>query len=93
MLKQKDLIETILKMLPREPRSYDTADDPGFWTDGNMILCPSESECEIVVEFLKDVLSGWEGTVEIVTGYFDPYEDVRNGETDNYTGFYYIDFQ
>lgn len=48
MNKQKEIVKKIIDMLPREPRSYDTSDDPGFWTDGEEILCPSETECEIV---------------------------------------------
>lgn len=92
-MKQRDLIEMILKMLPDQPRSYDTADDPGFWTDGDMILCPSETECEIVASFLEDVLREWEGSTQVITGWFDPFEDARNGEEDDYSGFNYIEFQ
>jgi hypothetical protein len=87
--KAKEAIEAILNMLPDEPRSYDTSDDPGFWRCGNMILCPSEAECEFVACFFEDVLSEY-SSIRISTGYFDPF-DVED-EKDNLTGFFYIEF-
>lgn len=87
----KELIDLLLKMLPRQPRSFDTSDDPGFWTNGDEILCPTETECEILADFLEDVLQEI-STVTVKTGYYDPYEDARSGEQDDDTGFYYIDF-
>lgn len=92
-MEKKDIIQTLLSALPTEPRSYDVNDDPGFWTDGDMILCPSKVECEIIATFLEDVLREFNGNISVVTGYFDPYEDAGNGETDDYTGFYYISFE
>lgn len=86
--KSKELWKLIMELLPKEPRSYDTADDPGFWTDGYQILCPSEAECAFVAEFLTDIFS--ETNVVVLTGYYDPEEDARNGEQDDYTGFYCI---
>lgn len=64
-------IKLLMELLPNQPRSFDTADDPGFWTNGNEILCPTEMECEILAEFFK----------------------AENGEQDDNTGFYYIDFE
>ena len=87
-----DVIKKIFSMLPKEPRSYDVNNDPGFWTNGDLILCPSETECEIVADFLEDVLSEFL-TVSVITGHFDPKEDERNHEHDRCSGFYYIDFQ
>ena len=92
MSKQKEVINKIIEMLPREPRSYDTSDDPGFWTDGEEILCPSETDCEIVTEFLKDVLSEY-GNMTVLTGWYDPCEDAENGEQDGKTGFNYVRFE
>jgi len=88
---QNEIVEKIINMLPQVPRSYDTSDDPGFWTDGTEILCPSEMECEIIANFLRDILNEF-GTMDINTGFYDPYEDAKNGEQDDRTGFYYIDF-
>ena len=74
-----ELLNILLGCLPREPRSY-----------GDMILCPSETSCGIIADFLQDILR--ESTITVTTGYFDPFEDRRNNECDDYTGFYYIEF-
>ena len=86
------LIKNLMELLPSQPRSFDTADNPGFWTNGNEILCPTEMECEILAEFLQDVLKEV-STLTVKTGYYDPFEDVENGKQDDNTGFYYIDFE
>ena len=92
-MKPKDFVDLLLSMLPREPRSYDIANDPGFWTDGEQILCPSEAECEIVATFLQDVFSEYPEMPLIQTGWYDPFEDANNRETDDYSGFCYIQFE
>ena len=92
MKKSTVLIKLLMELLPNQPRSFDTADDPGFWTNGNEILCPTELECEILADFLEDVLREVSITT-VKTGCYDPYEDARNGEQDDNTGFYYIDFE
>lgn len=91
MSNQKEIINAIIEMLPKEPRSYDTSDNPGFWSDGTEILCPTEEECEIVADFLRDALNEY-GDIDVHTGYYDPFEDAKSGEQDDHTGFYYIDF-
>ncbi len=85
------MFKRILSMLPDQPRSFDTSDDPGYWTNGAEILCPTETECEIVADFLEDMFKGY-GEIKMHTGYYDPDEDRRSGEMDDNTGFYYIDF-
>lgn len=85
-----ELLDMLLERLPARPRSFDTADDPGFWSDGEMILCPSEAQCQFVANFLQDLFH--DTTVVVTTGYFDPFEDHNNRECDDYTGFYYIGF-
>lgn len=90
--KQKEMIDRFIEMLPNEPRSYDTSDDPGFWTDGKEILCPSEAECEVVAEFLKDVISEY-GNMPILTGRYNSFEEAASGEQDKKTGFNYIRFE
>lgn len=61
-----DLWNGIINMLPPQPRSYDTSDDPGFWTNGEEILCPSEAEMEMVYEFLNDIFSEF-GNYTLIT--------------------------
>lgn len=89
MNKVQTVWNNILDMLPREPRSYDTSEDTGFWTNGYEILCSSELEMEIVYQFLYDVFRDY-GNHALITGWYDPFEDVENGETDDCTGFNYI---
>ena len=85
----KSAWNTILSMLAREPRSYDTADDPGYSTNGNEILCSCEAEASIVADFLNDLVSEW-GNMDFVTGYYDPVEDAREHIEDDNTGFWYV---
>lgn len=87
----KILLNLLMELLPKQPRSFDTTDNPGFWTNGSEILCATSIDCDIVADFLKDVLK--EESVTVKTGYYDPFEDVENGETDDNTAFYYIDFE
>lgn len=82
-------VELIMEHLPRQPRGVSVDDDPGYWTNGTDILCPSEMECETIADFLEDVLRE-ESTMTVHTGYYDPAED--GPEADENTGFYYIDF-
>ena len=90
--KVQTMWENILEMLPHQPRSFDTSEDTGYWTNGSEILCSSELEREIIADFLEDIFSEW-GGYKMKTGYYDPFEDVRNGEQDDNTGFYYIDME
>lgn len=89
MDKINKLWKQILFMLPNEPRSFDTSDDPGFWTNGVEMLCPSETEMNIVYEFLNDIFSEF-GNYTLITGWYDPFEDANNNEQDDCTGFNYI---
>lgn len=83
------LWSAITDMLAREPRSYDTNDDPGFWTNGDEILCPSKIEADIVCQFLSDIFMEY-GNFTLVTGWYDPFEDQRTGEQDECTDFCYV---
>ena len=59
--------------------------DWAFWTDGTEILTKSEelaARMERIVSFFAD------GHYH----YYDPEEDKRNGETDNHTGYWYVDW-
>ena len=65
-------------------------DDVLIWMDGSEILCKTEWLAETLADVIEN-LSG--GTFDSVrTGYYDPEEDMRSGEVDRYTGWYYIDF-
>lgn len=88
-----DLWNAIISMLPDQPRSDDVSDnisdDPGFWTNGEEILCPSEATMEMVYEFLNDIFREF-GNYTLITGWYDPEEDARNGEQDDCTSFNYV---
>lgn len=58
------------------------------WTDGDKILCRTEALQDTVANMLDWIT----GENEAHTGYYDPEEDERNGEVDNHTGWYYVDY-
>lgn len=74
------LLNTILVSLAPQPRSDNVNDDPGFWTDGKKIFCPSETECKVVAEFLRDMFS-------------EIYDTEISCGKDEHTGFYYVSFE
>ena len=56
-----------------------------IWSDGEKILC----EDSLVINTIADVLDAL--GYQAVTGYYAPKEDERNGDTDEYTGNWYVD--
>ena len=64
--KARTFSKMLLEMLPSAPRGK-SDDDPGFWTDGDLIFCPSESEANTVADFLEDVMSEYTDAV-VTTG-------------------------
>ena len=73
-------------MLPELP-----SEKTRFWTYDEEILCKTQAEADIVASFLEDALRG-SGDVTTVfkTGYYDPFEDARDGVVDDSTGYCYI---
>ena len=58
-----------------------------FWRDGPSgyeIICRSEEDCNCIADYLT--LCG----CDVSTGYYDPVEDEKSGETDYLTGFWYV---
>ena len=56
----------------------------GYWSNGDSILCDTESAANHLADFLEDL------GFDICTGYYDPEEDKRNGEVDECTGYWYV---
>lgn len=56
-----------------------------YWTGGNEFLFEYEIDAEYFADFLE--ILGFDSN----TGYYDPEEDARSGETDDHTGWYYVD--
>ena len=65
--------------LPHEPTA-----GRKFWTNGEEILGADETEINIIADLLDCM--GYDA----ITGYYDPEEDAKNGDTDEYTGNYYV---
>ena len=74
-----ELIAELVKWLPK--------DEHRIWSpDGDEILCETEQLAEDIADFI-DALYG----IPVAnTGYYDPEEDARNGETNQWTGYYYV---
>lgn len=75
----------MIAFLPDEPPEHGH-----FWspTSGE-ILVDDESKAEAVADFIEDLVGGQ----FVNTGYYDPEEDERNGETDQDTGYYYVNIE
>lgn len=69
----------ILARLPKTPQK-----DGGLWTDGDEILGGEEA-----INRMADILDA--RGYAACTGYYDPEEDKKNGETDSVTGYWYLE--
>lgn len=63
--------------------------DTFLWSDGDMILCLDER----VIDALADMLERNGGDGSVVTGYYDPIEDIRDDCVNSYTGYHYLDIE
>lgn len=79
------IVTDIMELLPKKA---DKIDDDRYWCDGEEILVPTEVEADVIADFFDELYD--EGTVN--TGYYDPFEDAKNHETDEYTGWHYVNF-
>lgn len=73
------MFDEILKRLPTQPE-----DGKAFWANSEEILCKNE----VAINHIADLLDAM--GYDAVTGYYDPAEDERDGEVDEYTGYYYV---
>lgn len=60
------------------------------WSDGEDILCSTSDGAETVADLLEALYRKDGQDCRMTTGYFDPIEDSRTGETDLYSGWYYV---
>ena len=79
----KKILDMIMDVLPTGA----DANDRKFWTDGEMIFCPTEDGMNMVYNALLPLCTG---TTCLCTGYYDPKEDKQMGEEDECTGYYYV---
>lgn len=61
-----------------------------IWSDGNEILCKTESAANAIADMLQMRYRVCGKEVSVNTGYYDPEEDKRNGEEDWCTGWWYV---
>ena len=64
--------------------------DGEIWSAGDEILCKTESAADALADMFECLYIAQGEKILINTGYYDPEEDVRNGELDRYTGWWYV---
>lgn len=62
-----------------------------LWSDGTAILCKTEDAANAIADLLEALLYACGQEVNATTGYYDPEVDGLNGDTDEYTGWHYVD--
>lgn len=60
------------------------------WSDGDEILCRTESAADALADMFEQMYRSSGEDVLVNTGYYDPEDDKRSGETDRYTGWWYV---
>ena len=61
------------------------------WSDGaELILCKTESVATAIADLIEQLYAYQNEEVTMITGYYDPEEDKRDGIEDIYTGWWYI---
>lgn len=80
-----NFFEIIKSLLPDYESSYDD-----FWTDSSEIMVRTEEEANVLADFIESLYRIDHREVDILTGCFDNREDIRNGEVDQYTGWWYV---
>lgn len=73
------LWNALSESLPKQPSEVP------FWHDGERVLCKNEEQLNL----LTDMFDYYAGEGIIVTGYYPPKEDERDGCVDSHTGYYY----
>lgn len=68
-------------------RDYSEGD---IWSAGNEILCKTKSAADAIADMFETLYKSQGENVVVNTGYYDPEEDRRNGETDRFTGWWYV---
>lgn len=68
--------------------------DGCIWSDGyEEILCKTEAAADAVADLIQQLYASQGEDVTVVTGYYDPEEDKRNNEEDEYTGWWCVYIQ
>lgn len=64
--------------------------DGEIWSEGTEILCKNESVANAICDLLRQLYSSDGMDINLITGFYDPEEDKRNGEEDRFTGWWYV---
>ena len=87
-----NLFSAFASALPLNPPEVNIGDKhmiiPDVWTDGTEILCRTEDIADAIANVL-DVITGCPMSH---VGFYDPFDDAQSGETDDHTGWWYVDF-
>ena len=82
-----DWIDMIIKSLPALPSK-------DIWTDGDKeILVKTESSANTIASLIEWLYKMQNKEILINMGYYDPEEDKRNNEEDEYTGWWYVNIE
>lgn len=84
-----EVIDKIIQRLPNVWKDDLDWMEVEIATNGDELLFKHEVDCEKFADLLDNHVFG---TTECHTGYYDPYEDAKSGETDANSGWYYIDW-
>ena len=82
-MKKINCFETIVERLREEPSCH-------IWSNGSEILCKTEDVADALADMLECMYEAQGEDILVNTGYYDPVEDERSGETDRYTGWWYV---
>ena len=82
----KEWFEIIVERLPSEPKG-------DMWASGGEILCRTEEIADDIADFIERLYYSHGEEVFVNTGCYDPEEDVRMGEADELTGWWYVDIE
>ena len=61
-----------------------------IWSTGDEILCRTEEVADALADMLECLYGSQGESILINTGYYDPVEDEENGESDIYSGWWYV---
>lgn len=64
--------------------------DGDVWSSGDEILCKTECVANALADLLWQLYCSQDENVVVLTGFYDPEEDKRNGEEDKFTGWWYV---
>ncbi len=85
-MENKSLFDVFLEKLPKSPEELERRNViEQVWTDGEQILCGTGDRAE----FLADLLKSADGE-EYAIHWYDPEVDEKTGDTDEYTGWWYV---